>query len=331
MSNVLALKYRPSVFSEVIGQDEVIASIQKALDSGTLGHALMFSGTRGSGKTSSARILAKELNKDNPNLSGVKWEKNSSLVMTEIDAASNNGVDQIRGLTEQLAYSISGHRVLILDEAHMLSKSAFNALLKTLEEPPPNTTFILLTTEAHKIIPTIRSRCQVYEFKSVDPSVLAKYYREVASKEGLEISDEVLYSIALRAEGSVRDGLSILQKSLSGPIAKDSTGAYHTLFQAIYLADVNKSLETTDLLYKSEEPKQIIQMLEKWLYWASLELLKVDNKTPLHNHFTTEELSCLDLAHLQRLFSTSIGIERDMNYTSNTKAALDMGIIRLCL
>ncbi|KKL06906.1 hypothetical protein LCGC14_2591330, partial [marine sediment metagenome] len=142
MSDVLALKYRPQTFDEVIGQDETVKQLRGALEKGNLGHALIFAGTRGCGKTTTARIVARELN---PDLSAAEM----SMVVSEVDAASNTGVDNVRELIENIRYSSKGHKVIILDEAHMLSKNAFNALLKTLEEPPPATTFILSTTEPH--------------------------------------------------------------------------------------------------------------------------------------------------------------------------------------
>lgn len=154
MSDVLALKYRPKTFDQIIGQDRTIDQLRSALEKETLGHALLFCGPRGTGKTTTARIIAKELNTE-------LGEAELAMNVLEIDAASHTGVDNVREIIENLRYNTRGHKVVILDEAHMLSKNAFNALLKTLEEPPPGVTFILVTTEPHKLIPTVRSRCPI--------------------------------------------------------------------------------------------------------------------------------------------------------------------------
>jgi DNA polymerase-3 subunit gamma/tau len=321
MSEVLALKYRPQAFDEVIGQDETVNQLSSALDNQSLGHALIFAGTRGCGKTTSARIVARVLN---PDLSDAEM----SMVVTEVDAASNTGVDSVRELIENIRYSTKGHKVIILDEAHMLSKNAFNALLKTLEEPPPNTTFILSTTEPHKLIPTVRSRCQLYEFKDVDVDVLAAYYKEVAVKESLDIDGEALHDVAIRAEGSVRDGLTILQKYLSGESVESNASIYFDLVSALYQADVATALALVADLRQKEDGRVIIQTLEKWFYWCSLENFGM--KTPARQHFPGDA-PVFDLTHLQNLFNTCLEVERNFAATPNSKSVLEMGIIRLCL
>jgi len=322
MSEVLALKHRPREFSEVVGQENTVRQIQKALETGTLGHALIFAGTRGSGKTTTARLIAKVLNE---NLS----EAELAMVVTEVDAASNTGVDNVREIIENIRYSAKGHRVVILDEAHMLSKNSFNALLKTLEEPPSGVTFILLTTEPHKLIPTVKSRCQIYEFHDVDVDNLVEYYQWIAEQENLEVTPEQIYQVALKAEGSVRDGLSLLQKFLSGEQIEDQSDKYYELVAAIYSEDVATSLALVSELRKSEESRVIIQTLEKWFYWCSLECFGM--RTPIRDKLPEGAEKAFDLAHLQKLFDTCLGIERNFASTPNSKSVLEMGIISLCI
>ncbi len=336
MSEVLALKYRPQVFSEVIGQEGSIQQITSALEKENLGHSLLFSGTRGSGKTTTARILAKALNCENRD--GVEpcrecgpcksIEAGANLAVTEIDAASNTGVDNVREIIETIRYSVAGlHRVVILDEAHMLSKNAFNALLKTLEEPPPGVTFILLTTEPNKLIPTVVSRCQKYEFHDIDIETLKEHYRTVAEAEGLPITEEGLNKLALNAEGSVRDGLTILQTT--GEAASDSSKDYFNLVGAIYNQDVITALDVVQELRKANEPRTIIQTLEKWFYWCSLESFGM--KTPVRDQFGEGAAAGFDLGRLQEAFKTCLDVERNFTATPNSKIVLDMGIIKLCL
>lgn len=326
MSEVLALKYRPQDFNEIIGQETVVKQLEAALDKGTLGHALLLCGTRGSGKTTSARIIARKLNSK---IDEGDWKAVSSLVVTEIDAASNTGVDNVRELIESIRYSTHGHRVVILDEAHMLSKNAFNALLKTLEEPPPDVTFILLTTEPHKLIPTVVSRCQKYEFQDVSVETLTEYYEKICKLETINHESGFPHEVALKAEGSVRDGLTILQKYLSGELAETSAGEYFDLVSAIYQRDSTTALDLVNNLRRKEDSRVIIQNLEKWFYWCSLENFGM--KTPARPFFPGEGILEFDLPHLQNLFETCLEVERNFSATPNSKIVLEMGILRLCL
>ncbi len=321
MSEVLALRYRPKSFQDIIGQDRTVDQLRSALEKETLGHALLFSGPRGTGKTTTARIIAKQLNAD---LS----EAELAMNVIEIDAASHTGVDNVREIIENLRYNTRGHKVVILDEAHMLSKNAFNALLKTLEEPPPGVTFILVTTEPHKLIPTVRSRCQIYEFLEVGLQALYSYYTDIAQKESLNITPDQLHGVALRANGSVRDGLSILQKSLSGETEEDNSKEYFNLVGAIYSQDVTTALDIVSGLRKAEDARVIIQTLEKWFYWCSMETFGM--RTPVREYFGEQEL-VFDLTHLQKLFDHCLDVERSFSATPNSKTVLDMGIIKLCL
>jgi len=224
---VLARKWRPRTFDEVVGQSTVTRTLKNALASGRIGHAFLFSGARGVGKTTTARILAKALNcsaGDGPRAdpcgeceSCVEVAAGSSLDVQEIDGATHNGVEQVRELRESARYNPARDRfkIWIIDEVHMLSTGAFNALLKTLEEPPPRVKFIFATTEYHKIPDTILSRCQQYDFRMIPTRELLAHLRQVADGEGVEVSDTALSRLARAAEGSARDALSLFDQILS--------------------------------------------------------------------------------------------------------------------
>ncbi len=224
---VLARKWRPRTFDEVVGQSTVTRTLKNALASGRVGHAFLLSGARGVGKTTTARILAKALNcskgdAPTPDPCGecsscVEITAGTSLDVQEIDGATHNGVEQVRELRESARYNPARDRfkVWIIDEVHMLSTGAFNALLKTLEEPPPRVKFIFATTEYHKIPDTILSRCQQYDFRMIPARELITHLRKVADADGIKVSDDTLARIARAAEGSARDGLSLFDQVLS--------------------------------------------------------------------------------------------------------------------
>lgn len=223
---VSARKYRPVRFDEVVGQQHVSQTLKNALQTDHLAHAFLFCGPRGVGKTTSARILAKVLNcldrtKDyepcNECRSCVSFDSDSNIYIRELDAASNNSVDHIRALNEQARIPLDKgkSRVFIVDEVHMLSQSAFNAFLKTLEEPPERTVFILATTEKHKIIPTILSRCQVFDFRRIQPGDIVTHLRGICAREGIEAEEDALHIIGQKADGALRDALSIFDRITS--------------------------------------------------------------------------------------------------------------------
>src|SRR5687768_1096569 len=224
---VLARKYRPRTFDEVVGQETVTRTLRNALASGRVGHAFLLSGARGVGKTTTARILARALNcakGDGPTpdpcgecASCTEITAGTSLDVQEIDGATHNGVEQVRELRESARYNPARDRfkIWIIDEVHMLSTGAFNALLKTLEEPPPRVKFIFATTEYHKIPDTILSRCQQYDFRMIPARELQAHLREVATAESITVTDEALGRIARAAEGSARDALSLFDQVLS--------------------------------------------------------------------------------------------------------------------
>ncbi len=222
MYQVLYRKYRPKVFADVYGQEHVTSTLKNEIKENRIAHAYLFTGSRGTGKTTCAKILAKAVNCENSvdgepcNECEVCKGLDSGTIydVVEIDAASNNGVDNIRDLREEANYTPSRgkYRVYIIDEVHMLSTGAFNALLKTLEEPPAHVIFILATTEVHKLPATILSRCQRFDFKRIQPETMSVRLKQVAQLEGMELDDDAAILIARIADGALRDGLSILDQ-----------------------------------------------------------------------------------------------------------------------
>jgi len=223
---VSARKYRPSTFDEVVGQAHVAKTLKNALQTDQLAHAFLFCGPRGVGKTTCARILAKVINCENPKdkvepcnacSSCMSFNDNASFNIIELDAASNNSVEHIRTLIEQVRFQPQQgtHKVFIIDEVHMLSSQAFNAFLKTLEEPPPYAIFILATTEKHKIIPTILSRCQIFDFKRIQVEDAVRQLQHICTQEGKQADQEALHLIGQKADGAMRDALSIFDKIAS--------------------------------------------------------------------------------------------------------------------
>ena len=241
---VSARKYRPRTFDEVAGQEAITSTLVNAITNNQLAQALLFTGPRGVGKTSCARILAKMINSsiDNDN-------QDFAYNIFELDAASNNSVDDIRNLTEQVRIppQLGKYKVYIIDEVHMLSTSAFNAFLKTLEEPPKHCIFILATTEKHKIIPTILSRCQIYDFKRITNKDIVEYLIKICKKEGVEFESEALDIIANKADGAMRDALSIFDRILSYNnkeiTVKDVSINLNVLDQEIYSNSIDLILE----------------------------------------------------------------------------------------
>ncbi|MEY4904242.1 MAG: hypothetical protein RLZZ292_2057 [Bacteroidota bacterium] len=228
MSNfvVSARKYRPSRFEDVVGQEHISQTLKNALRSDHVAHAFLFCGPRGVGKTTCARILAKILNCEqrtadyeacNECSSCRSFNESASFNIFELDAASNNGVEHIRALVDQVRFPPQNgkFKVYIIDEVHMLSQAAFNAFLKTLEEPPPHAIFILATTEKHKIIPTILSRCQIYDFRRIQPMDAVNHLRGICAKEGIDADEDALFSIGVKADGAMRDALSIFDRIIS--------------------------------------------------------------------------------------------------------------------
>lgn len=217
-------KHRPDSFDGIVGQDMVIRTLKNQIKNGQIAHAYLFCGPRGTGKTSTAKVFSKAINCENIKEDGPcgvcdvceSMASGSNMDIIEIDAASNNSVDDVRDLREKVKFppTKGSYKVYIIDEVHMLSQGAFNALLKTLEEPPKHVVFILATTEPHKLPATILSRCQRFDFKRIGQGTIVEWIRSIAQKEGLDIEESALYSIARQAEGGARDALSLLDQSM---------------------------------------------------------------------------------------------------------------------
>ncbi|WP_456422936.1 DNA polymerase III subunit gamma/tau [Lutibacter sp.] len=250
---VSARKYRPQTFEEVIGQQAITNTLENAIKSNHLAQALLFTGPRGVGKTTCARILAKQINQ----ASSENIDEDFAFNIFELDAASNNSVDDIRSLTDQVRIppQTGKYKVYIIDEVHMLSAAAFNAFLKTLEEPPAHAIFILATTEKHKIIPTILSRCQIFDFKRIGVLDTKNYLEKIAKQEGIITEDDALHIIAQKADGALRDALSIFDRvvSFSG---KELTRKAVT--ENLNVLDYDEYFKTTDLILENKIPEVLL-------------------------------------------------------------------------
>ncbi len=263
---VSARKYRPATFASVVGQNHITSTLKNAIERGQLAHAYLFCGPRGVGKTTCARIFAKAINCQHPVGaeacdkcdSCLSFNENRSLNIHELDAASNNSVEDIRQLIEQVRVlpQIGQYSVFIIDEVHMLSQAAFNAFLKTLEEPPKHAIFILATTEKHKIIPTILSRCQIYDFNRIRVEDAVGYLRYIAQNEGVEVDDESLNLIAQKADGGMRDALSMFDKAVSFCGTKLE---YHAVAATLNVLDYETYFRFTELLLHGDYVNALLE------------------------------------------------------------------------
>lgn len=258
---VSARKYRPQTFDTVVGQAHITTTLQNAIKNHHLAHAFLFCGPRGVGKTTCARILAKTINCDNPSAEGEAcnecpscnaFNEGTSLNVFELDAASNNSVEDIRSLVEKVRFAPEPgkHKVYVIDEVHMLSSSAFNAFLKTLEEPPSYAIFILATTEKHKILPTILSRCQIFDFKRITNNDTVEHLENICKKEAIDAEKPALQIIARKSEGCMRDALSILDKIVSftsGTVTYQNTLEHLNILDADYYFKLIECMQNQDL------------------------------------------------------------------------------------
>lgn len=348
-------KWRPQGFDALVGQEAVRTALTNALETGRIAHAYLFAGPRGTGKTSTAKILAKAVNCEHgptPNPCNecqncVRINDGTSMDVFEIDAASNRGIDEIRDLREKVAFApVSGrYKVYIIDEVHMLTTEAFNALLKTLEEPPPHVIFILATTEPHKIPATIHSRCQRFDFRRVTDADIVKRLREVADGSGIAADDDALQLIAVQADGGMRDALSLLDqcgvmaervtaetvRSVLGIVGRE---ALRELVKAIGEGQVPKALELLEtLLAGGKDVKQIITELAEYLcavllYKASpdyREIYLTDTKeaiAALESLYSTDRL----MAAEERLHQCTIELRQSVR----GRIAAEMCLFDLC-
>ncbi len=265
---VSARKYRPRRFEDVVGQEHITSTLKNALLSDKLAHAFLFCGPRGVGKTTCARLLAKVINMPDHKAaledgSYAETDIDVSMNIIELDAASNNSVDNIRALTEQVRFQPQSgkYKVFIIDEVHMLSQAAFNAFLKTLEEPPPYAIFILATTEKHKILPTILSRCQLYDFRRIQISDIVQQLEQISLLEGIQAEHDALYTIAEKADGAMRDALSIYDRIAS---ASGGTLTYDNVVDNLNLLDHDSFFQAIDLIL-SEEGNELLLLLNNVL------------------------------------------------------------------
>ncbi|MFV0289702.1 MAG: DNA polymerase III subunit gamma/tau [Mangrovibacterium sp.] len=263
---VSARKYRPDTFQTVVGQAQISSTLKNAISTGKIAHAYLFCGSRGVGKTTTARIFAKTINCENLSSdvepcntcqSCSAFNENRSYNIHELDAASNRGIDDIQRLIEQVRIppQVGKFSVFIIDEVHMLSSQAFNAFLKTLEEPPAHAKFILATTEKHKILPTILSRCQIYDFNRMTVDDTMKHLQEIAKKEGVEVDESALNVIAQKSDGAMRDALSIFDQIVSF-CGKKVT--YQQVIQNLNVLDYSYYFRLVDAFLKNDVPQALL-------------------------------------------------------------------------
>ena len=253
---VSARKYRPQKFEDVVGQQSITKTLENAITNNHLAQAFLFCGPRGVGKTTCARILAKTINARSMG-DDYTGEEDFSFNIFELDAASNNSVEDIRSLTDQVRFApqVGSYKVYIIDEVHMLSQAAFNAFLKTLEEPPPYAIFILATTEKHKIIPTILSRCQIFDFKRIEVKDTVEHLKTIAQNEGVTIEDSALHIIGQKADGALRDALSIFDQVVS---FSGNNITYQNVIENLNVLDYDTFFDATDLILTNKIPDLLL-------------------------------------------------------------------------
>jgi DNA polymerase-3 subunit gamma/tau len=357
---VLARKYRPAAFDALIGQDAVVTTLANAIARNRLAQAWLLTGVRGVGKTSTARIIAKALNCIGPDGSGgptiepcgvcpncTAITAGQHIDVIEIDGASNNGVDDVREIIEAVRYSASQarYKIYIIDEVHMVSKPAFNALLKTLEEPPPHVKFIFATTEVHKVPVTILSRCQRFDLKRVSADMLAAHFGKVAAAEAVVAEPEALSLIARAAEGSVRDGLSILDQAIaqagSGPVTADAVrdmlgladrGRVSALLDAILAGDAQGALAAMESAHDAGvEPDALIEGLLDLVHGISRAKLSgvVDAALPEADRVLVKQWAQrLGFPALHRLWQLLLKGHADVGLAPVPQQAADMAVLR---
>ncbi len=343
---VSARKYRPQVFDDVVGQKAITNTLENAIKSNHLAQALLFTGPRGVGKTTCARILAKRINEEGMEQSG--GDEDFAFNIFELDAASNNSVDDIRNLTEQVRIPPqTGHfKVYIIDEVHMLSQSAFNAFLKTLEEPPAHAIFILATTEKHKIIPTILSRCQIFDFRRIGVQDIKQYLHKIAEGENVKAEDDALHIIAQKADGALRDALSIFDRvvSFSGnQLTREAVASnLNVLDHEVYFAITDLLLENkipevlvafNDILSKGFEGHHFINGLASHFRDllvakdpATLQLLEVGDRTKKQY---LEQAKKSDLRFLMQ--AIDLANQCDLNYktSKNQRLLVELNLMKI--
>ncbi len=361
MSSYTALyrKFRPDTFAEVKGQDHIVTTLKNQLRAGRIGHAYLFTGTRGTGKTSVAKIFAKTVNCENPTEDGPCGEcrickaisTGASMNVIEIDAASNNGVDNIREIVEEVSYSPAEgkYKVYIIDEVHMLSIGAFNALLKTLEEPPSYVIFILATTEVHKLPVTILSRCQRYDFKRITIGTITARMQELTEAEGVQVEEKALRYIAKVADGSMRDALSLLDQCIAFHLGRELTydkvldvlGAVDTEVFSRLLRDVldRNVLGCIELLEEIVmQGRELTQFVTDFT-WYLRNLLLVRSSDGLEDVIDMstdnlarlkEEAQLVEMDQIIRYIRIFSELSGQIRYASQKRILVEIALIKLC-
>lgn len=352
-------KWRPDTFEDVKGQDHIVTTLKNQIKNDRIGHAYLFCGTRGTGKTTIAKIFARAVNCLSPVDGGPcnactmckNISSQTSMNVIEIDAASNNSVDDIRQIREEVAYSPTEGRfkVYIIDEVHMLSVSAFNALLKTLEEPPAYVIFILATTEVHKIPVTILSRCQRYDFKRITIDIITGRLKELADKEGLDVEEKALRYIAKAADGSMRDGLSLLDQCVAFYLGEKLT--YDNVLEVLGAVDTEvfsrllrhvMNQEIVDCIYLLEEiitqGRELGQFVTDFT-WYLRNLLLVKSSDHLENVLDVssenidtmkEEAQRIETPVLMRYIRIFSELSNQLRYSTQKRVLVEMAVIKLC-
>uniref|UniRef100_A0A7V5XG08 DNA polymerase III subunit gamma/tau n=1 Tax=Thermodesulfobacterium geofontis TaxID=1295609 RepID=A0A7V5XG08_9BACT len=350
---VLARRYRPQSFKEVIGQNHVIRTLTNALKHQKLSHALLFSGIKGTGKTTVARIIAKALNCQNlvnnyepcnECSNCLEISKGIFVDVIEIDAASNRGIDQIRELIENLKFAPAKGKVkvYIIDEAHMLTREASNALLKSLEEPPSHVYFILATTEPNKLLPTILSRCQRYDFRRLEQPLIVKYLKEVCEKENYQIEEEALELIAKEAQGSLRDALSLLDQAMAyGTKTKEdviSAFGWHETILVEEIASIlleknlRKALEVAQKVY--EQGIDLIYLMEKLTeFFRELLVMKAfpkESKIGFHTLGIRDLVLENELEDILLIFQSLVRDLEILRKSNYPQLQFELALLRIC-
>ena len=354
-------KFRPLCFEDVKGQDHIVTTLKNQIRADRIGHAYLFTGTRGTGKTTIAKILARAVNCENPKDGSPCGECASckrilagvGVNVIEMDAASNNGVDDVRGIVEDISYSPAEgkYKVYIIDEVHMLSPSAFNALLKTLEEPPAYVIFILATTEVHKIPITILSRCQRYDFKRISIETITARLKELMEKEGAAADDRALSYIAKTADGSMRDALSLLERCISFYYGEELTydkvlevlGAVDTdvfsrLFRSVLKQDVAGSISLLEELIM--QGRELVQFVADFTwYLRNLLLIKVSDTGAMEDVIDIssdnlkklkEEAQMAETGTIMRYIRVLSELSGQLRLSAQKRIMIEMALIKLC-